>query len=145
MYDESMLAKVSATPVHASNCHARIMVGTVFSAACIAIVLHRISMPTIIRCDNMYFAESFNLTILEAVEEEAGSEASAAEIIHLINLVANHELPAVFTEKSGSDACAGIISAETGAEVYMLDMAMAGNSYFKSMYHNIDTIKEALG
>lgn len=92
-----------------------------------------------------YFAESFNLTILEAVEEEAGSEASAAEIIHLINLVANHELPAVFTEKSGSDACAGIISAETGAEVYMLDMAMAGNSYFKSMYHNIDTIKEALG
>lgn len=92
-----------------------------------------------------YFAESFNLTILEAVEEESGSEASAAEIIRLVALVDTHHLPAVFIEKSGSDAAAGIISAETGAEIYTLDMAMAGDSYFDAMYHNIDTIKEALG
>lgn len=92
-----------------------------------------------------YFAESFNLTILEAVEEESGSEASASEIIHLVELVESHSLPAIFIEKSGSDACAGIIHAETGAQVYTLDMAMAGSSYFDAMYHNIDTIKEALG
>ena len=92
-----------------------------------------------------YFAESFGLTILEAIEEESGSEASAEEIIHLIQLVDTHALPAVFVEKSGSDACAGIIQAETGAKIYTLDMAMAGNSYFDAMYHNIDTIKEALG
>ena len=92
-----------------------------------------------------YFAESFGLTILEAVEEESGSEASAAEIIHLVELVNTHGLPAVFIERSGSDACAGIISAETGAEIYTLDMAMAGDSYFDAMYHNIDTVKEALG
>ena len=91
-----------------------------------------------------YFAESFDLMILEAIEEESGSEASAAEIIHLVGLVSSHKLPAVFIEKSGSDACAGIISAETGAAVYTLDMAMSGDSYFDAMYHNIDTIKEAL-
>lgn len=92
-----------------------------------------------------YFAESFDLTILEAIEEESGSEASAAEIIHLIELVDCYDLPAVFTERSGSDACAGIISAETGVKIYSLDMAMAGNSYFEAMYHNIDIVKEALG
>ena len=91
-----------------------------------------------------YFAESFQLTILEAIEEESGSEASAAEIIHLVELVESHQLPAIFTEVSGSDACAGIIAAETGVNIYTLDMAMAGNSYFDAMYHNIDTIKEAL-
>lgn len=92
-----------------------------------------------------YFAESFDLNILEAVEEEAGSEASAAEIIHLVELVNDHNLPAVFTERSGSDACAGIISTETGANIFTLDMAMSGDSYFDALYHNIDTIKEALG
>lgn len=91
-----------------------------------------------------YLAESFELTILEAIEEESGSEASAAQIIHLIDLVNQHGLPAVFTEHSGSDSCAGIISAETGVQVYTLDMVMAGDSYFDSMYRNIDTIKEAL-
>lgn len=92
-----------------------------------------------------YFAESFGLTVLEAVEEESGSEASAAELIHLIQLVNEHDLPAVFTEVNGSDAAASVIARETGSKVYPLDMAMSGDSYFTAMYHNIDTIKEALG
>lgn len=91
-----------------------------------------------------YFAQAFDLTILEAVEEESGSEASAKELIHLIEQVQQHNLPAVFTEKSGSVSAAGVISRETGCAVYTLDMAMAGDSYFDAMYHNIDTIKEAL-
>jgi len=92
-----------------------------------------------------YFAESFDLTILESVEEESGSEASASEIIHLVKLVNDYQLPAIFTETNGSNASAGIICAETGCNSYTLDMAMAGSSYFDAMYHNIDTIKEALG
>jgi len=92
-----------------------------------------------------YFAESFDLSILEAVEEESGSEASASMIIHLTELVNNHNLPAIFIETNGSDACAGIISAETDTAICVLDMAMSGDSYFEAMYHNIDTIKEALG
>ena len=92
-----------------------------------------------------YFAEHFDLHILEAVEEESGSEASARELIHLIEEVRHHSLPAVFTEKSGSVSAAGILARETGCESFMLDMAMSGDSYFDAMYHNIDTIKEALG
>ena len=92
-----------------------------------------------------YFAEAFDLTILKAVEEESGAEASASELIELIQLVQQHNLPAIFTESNGADAAAKIIAAETGVSLYALDMAMSGNSYFEAMYHNIDTIKEALG
>ena len=92
-----------------------------------------------------YFADSFDLTILRAIEEESGSEASAAELIELIEEVEHHKLPAIFTETSGSASAASVISRETGAAIHTLDMAMAGNSYFDAMYHNIDTLKEALG
>ena len=92
-----------------------------------------------------YLADAFDLTILEAIEEESGSEASAAELKELIYLVRENRLPAIFTEKSGSVSAAGIISKETGASIYSLDMAMSGESYFDAMYHNIDTLKEALG
>lgn len=92
-----------------------------------------------------YFAESFDLEILRAVEEESGSEASAQELIELIELVQENQLPAIFTERSGSVSAAGIIAAETGVKTYTLDMAMAGDSYFEAMHHNIHVLKEALG
>lgn len=92
-----------------------------------------------------YLAQCFDLHILEAVEEESGSEASAKELISLIEEVEHHGLPAIFTEKSGSISAAGIIARETGCRSFPLDMAMAGNSYFDAMYYNIDTLKEALG
>lgn len=92
-----------------------------------------------------YFAQAFHLTILESVEEESGSEASAKDLIHLTELVRTHDLPAIFTEVSGSDSAAQVIARETGCKVYALDMAMSGDSYFEAMYHNIDTIREALG
>lgn len=91
-----------------------------------------------------YFAQSFDLHILAAVEEESGSEASARELKELIEVIREHDLPAIFTEKSGSVSAAGVISRETGVNIYQLDMAMAGSSWFEAMYHNIDTIKEAL-
>ena len=91
-----------------------------------------------------YFAQCFDLQILAAVEEEAGSETSAHKLIELIELVEHHNIQAIFTESNGSDASAKVIAAETGAGLYTLDMAMAGDDYFAAMYHNIDTIKEAL-
>lgn len=92
-----------------------------------------------------YFAQAFDLEILAAVEEESGSEASAKELIELITLARDHSLPAIFIEKNGSVSAADILCRETGAQKETLDMAMAGDSYFTAMYHNIDTIKEALG
>ena len=92
-----------------------------------------------------YFAQAFDLDIVAAVEEESGSEASAKELIDLITLTRTHSLPAIFIEKNGSVSAADILCRETGVEKATLDMAMAGSSYFDAMYHNIDTIKEALG
>ena len=92
-----------------------------------------------------YFAQAFDLHILEAVEEESGSEASARELIDLICIVREHNLPAIFTEINGSASAGSVIARETGAAVYSLDMAMSGESWFRAMYRNIDTIKEAMG
>ena len=91
-----------------------------------------------------YLAESYDLEILEAVEEESGSEASAQELIELIEIMRSHGLKAVFTEKNGSVSAAQIIAAETDAKVFTLDMAMAGDDYFTAMYRNIDALREAL-
>ena len=91
-----------------------------------------------------YLAVAYDLEILEAIEEESGSEASAAELIEIIELVEGHALPAIFTERNGSVSAASIISAETGVESYALDMAMGGSDYFTAMRHNIDTLHTAL-
>ena len=91
-----------------------------------------------------YMAEAFDLEIVHTVEEESGSEASANELIVLTSIVTQHDISAIFTEKNGSTSAATVISAETGVAVYQLDMAMSGDSYFNAMYHNIDTLREAL-
>lgn len=91
-----------------------------------------------------YLAHAFGLTIAAAVEEESGSEASARELIALIELVEQHGIPAIFTETNGSTSAAQIICTETGVTVHALDMGMEGN-YFDIMRQNIDTVKEALG
>ena len=91
-----------------------------------------------------YLAQAFDLHILEAIEEESGCEASAQELKEMIGIVTEHDLPAVFTERNGSVSAAQIIAAETGAGVYSLDMAMSEGDYFDAMYHNIDTIREAM-
>ena len=91
-----------------------------------------------------YFANAFDLTIAAAMEEESGSEASAKELIHLIELMQAQNIPAVFTEINGSVSAAKIVSAEIGVSSHALDMGMSGD-YFAIMRHNIDTVKEALG
>ncbi len=91
-----------------------------------------------------YFAQCYDLHILRSIEEESGAEASAAELIDIIHTVQEHDVRAIFTETNGSNSAAQIISTETGAGIFTLDMAMAGDSWFDAMYHNIDTMKEAL-
>lgn len=91
-----------------------------------------------------YLAEDWNIEILKAIEEESGSEASAATLIEIIRLVEDNRVKALFTETNGSTGAAAIISRETGVPVYRLDMAMSGESWFSAMRHNYDTLKEAL-
>ncbi|MBR4972306.1 MAG: zinc ABC transporter substrate-binding protein, partial [Oscillospiraceae bacterium] len=91
-----------------------------------------------------YFAQDMGLTILATVEEESGSEASSQELIALIELVRQHNIPGIFMEENGSDSAAKTISVETGVNLYILNMAMSGEDYFAAMYHNIETLWEAL-
>lgn len=98
-----------------------------------------------------YFADAFDLPLLASIEEEAGSEASAKEIIHITELVRAHDLPAIFTEVNGSDATAQAIRRETGCAVFALSMVMDGREpsgddvspivpYIEAINSNIDTV-----
>ena len=91
-----------------------------------------------------YLADAFGIEIVEAIEEESGAEASAKELIHLIEEVRLHDIAAIFVETNGSGSAASIIAAETGAALGTLSMAMSGDGYFTAMYENIDSLKEAL-
>lgn len=95
-----------------------------------------------------YFAESFGLQLLAAVEEEEGSEASAKTITEIVDLVEEYQLPAIFTEVNGSDATAQTICRECGIETYPLSMCMSGDGcglegYTSVLRSNIETILEA--
>ena len=97
-----------------------------------------------------YFADAFDLTILKAIEEEEGSEASAQEIREIVSLIGEHDLPAIFTEVNGSQATAQAIARETGVEVCPLSMVMSGtdnslSAYTDAMRENVKTILNALG
>lgn len=91
-----------------------------------------------------YLAHAFGIEIVEAIEEESGAEASAKELIHMIEEVRHHSIRAIFVEENGSGSAASIIAAETGAQLGTLSMAMSGDDYFSAMYANIDALKEAL-
>lgn len=91
-----------------------------------------------------YLAQEFGIEIVEAIEEESGAEASAKELIHLVEEVRRHDIRAIFVEENGSGSAASIIAAETGAKLFTLSMAMSGDDYFEAMYRNIDNLKEAL-
>ncbi len=91
-----------------------------------------------------YMADAFGLHVIKSVEEESGSEASASTLVEIIKLIHARNITSIFTEVNGSTAAANIIAAETGVKCYTLDMILSADSYFSAMYHNIDTLREAL-
>ncbi len=98
-----------------------------------------------------YFADAFGLTVLKAIEEEAGSEASAAELAEIISLIDEYEIPAVFTEVNGSSATADAIARETGVDIGTLNMMISkgdtesSDPYCEIITANVESIIEALG
>lgn len=73
-----------------------------------------------------YLAHTCGVTLLRAIEEEAGSEASAREIVEVSALVREHDIPLIFTERNGSDATAKAIARETGCGLSVLSTLMDG-------------------
>lgn len=96
-----------------------------------------------------YFAHAFDLTIAAAIEEEEGAEASALDLKETIGIVNHQSLPAVFTERDGSDKAANTISRECGISVYPLTMLMSGSpgddisAYQSAIEYDLKTIWEA--
>ena len=93
-----------------------------------------------------YFARAFSLTIAAAMEIEEGSEPSAKEIESVIRLVKDANIPAVFCEENGEQQTAETVAKQTSAGLYALTMGMDGGAAgcTDAIYHNIDTIQEAL-
>lgn len=93
-----------------------------------------------------YFAHAYCLPQLASIEEEAGSEASAHEIVEITELVQEKHIPVIFTEVNGSDATAKAISRETGCEVAQLTMLMDGpddgelSNYLDGLMGNVKAI-----
>lgn len=92
-----------------------------------------------------YFAEGCGLPLLASIEEEAGSEASAREVVEITQLVKAYNLPVIFTEVDGSDATANAIARETGCKVARLTMLMDGpesglEAYDTGIAENISAI-----
>lgn len=97
-----------------------------------------------------YFAHAYGFTILKAIEEEEGSEASAADIKEIVTLIEEERLPAIFTEVNGSASTAEAIQRETGVGVSALNMIMSGQGsgiqpYLDAMEENVQTLIHALG
>ena len=84
-----------------------------------------------------YFAAAYDLPLLAAIEEEAGSEASAKEINEITALVKKKNIPVIFTEVNGSDATANAIARETGCTVAQLSMCMDGPDGALSNYGDV--------
>jgi ABC-type Zn uptake system ZnuABC Zn-binding protein ZnuA len=101
-----------------------------------------------------YFADAFDLTILKAIEEEAGSEASAKDISEVVTLIREHNLPAIFAELNGSSATADAIAREFDPpiSVSILTTIMsedelaqgADDRYLAMMEYNVNNVLEAL-
>ena len=92
-----------------------------------------------------YFAKAFHLPLLASIEEEAGSEASAHEIVEIKELVKEYGIQVIFTEVNGSDATANAIRRETGCRVDRLTMLMDGpdsdlETYCSGITGNLEAI-----
>ena len=92
-----------------------------------------------------YFCHAYDQPLLETIEEEAGSEASAKEIVEITHLVKEHDIPVIFTEVNGSDATAKAIVRETDCAIAQLSMCMDGpddnlNHYLNAMLGNMAAI-----
>lgn len=92
-----------------------------------------------------YFAEACGLPLLASIEEEAGSEASAREILEITRLVRARGIPVIFTEVNGSDATANAIARETGCQVARLTTLMDGpdgdlEAYYAGITGNIAAV-----
>lgn len=98
-----------------------------------------------------YFAQEFNLNIIEVIEREPGTEPTPQELENIIKDVNKLPSKILFTEPQYSPAAAKTIARETGARIYMLEPIVTGeaneqalDAYINTMKQNAAILKDAL-
>lgn len=98
-----------------------------------------------------YFADEFNLNIVDVVEVEAGTEPSPKQLEETIEIAKANNVKSLFTEPQYAAKAAETIAKETGIKLYTLDPIVTGDStpdsyddYINKMKENLETLKEAL-
>lgn len=98
-----------------------------------------------------YFAKEFSLEIAAVIQREPGTEPGAGELKETIEIIREKRIKALFAEPQYSSKAADIISRETGANIYLLDPIVTGeskpdqiNAYIDRMKQNLKVLEEAL-
>ncbi|WP_243136709.1 metal ABC transporter substrate-binding protein [Acetobacterium paludosum] len=98
-----------------------------------------------------YFAEEFNLNIVDVIERDPGTTPSPKELEDTINIVKESKVKALFAEPQYPAEAAQTIANETGAKVYSLDPGVTGtadetayDAYLNVMESNLKSLEEAL-
>lgn len=99
-----------------------------------------------------YFAERYGFEIIGTVIPSSSSlgESSAGQLAELAELIEEHDVPAIFTERLGSAADAEALARRLGVEIVELDSdALAedgpGSTYTGLVRANAEAIAAALG
>lgn len=98
-----------------------------------------------------YFASEFGLELAAVIEREPGTDPSAKELRHLVDMVkgmdADGKTVSLFAEPQYSSSAAEIIAMETGRQVWELDPCVTGNlekgAYIQAMKKNMEILLEA--
>lgn len=95
-----------------------------------------------------YLAQDLSLHIAAVIQREPGSEPSASELAHTVELVRASGIKALFAEPQYSARSAHTIAQETGATVYTLDPVVSGplerGAYVQTMESNLSVLMKAL-
>ena len=95
-----------------------------------------------------YFAQEFDLHVVGVIQREPGTDPTARELVDIIETVKSTDCKALFAEPQYSSGVADTIARETGAQIYMLDPAVSGDTdkdaYLRAMDQNLQVLLEAL-
>nr|WP_317412696.1 metal ABC transporter substrate-binding protein [uncultured Solibaculum sp.] len=95
-----------------------------------------------------YFAQEFNLHVAGVIQREPGTDPTARELVNIIETVKSTGCKALFAEPQYSSGVADTIARETGAQIYLLDPAVSGetdkDAYLRAMDQNLQVLLEAL-
>lgn len=90
-----------------------------------------------------YFAKQYELDEAGVVETTPGREPTPGEIAEIVRTVKDTGVRAIFAERQLSQKAAGVIAAESGAKVVVLDPL--GSDYLAMMRENVARMGEGLG